>query len=97
MTQVIRTRYVEILAKEMAMSAAEERNYTGVKLDHDDKSLTVENLSVKKNTKLIEKVRKLSDEENKYLGERFQKEFDQIVDIGIRKMRVTKEVSKKWN
>ncbi len=81
----------------MAMSAAEERNYTGVKLDHDDKSLTVENLSVKKNKKLIEKVRKLSDEENKYLAERFHKEFGIILDIGIKKMRVTKEVSKKWN
>ncbi len=95
----VRERYVEILAKELAVSAVQQKAYKDVTFTKK-KGLKVSFKAIK-NRPLGKKVEKLNSEENKYFTKKFHETMDTFINVGMKRTKLKKEVEsgvpKKWD
>jgi len=91
-------KYIENLAKEMAIAVANEGGFKNVKLENGTLSVNTVEL---KNKRLIEMANKLDKKDNNLLDKIFQEEFNKILKAGIktelRRKTLEEGIAKKWN
>jgi len=95
----MRTRYIEILAKESAVSAAKERDFGKIELKEDNTILRIPHVGIS-DKRITSKIAELSEEEKTYWNKRFDIEFTKILKKGTLKIknkeRIQAGMSQKW-
>jgi len=96
----VRERYLEILGREAALSAAKGRDFGKIELVKENSSVRLEHVKVH-DKKIEEKIRQLNQEEKEFLKKIFDKEFENILCKGVhkltRKEQVNAGVPTKWS
>ena len=95
----MRTRYVEILAKESAVQAAKERDFGKIELKEDNTVLRIPHVKIS-DKRIVSKIEELSEEEKTYWDKIFDIEFTEILKKGTLKIknkeRIQAGIGQKW-